>query len=76
MWTQIAALVVSLIISYLFRPKAQGPARPTLDDINAPSAKEGQKLQILFGTRTIENLNCTAFPGIRTKAIKKSGGKK
>lgn len=76
MWLQIAALVVSLVIGFLFRPKTQGPARPTLDDVNAPGAREGQNLQILLGTLTIENLNCTAFPSIRTKAIKKKGGKK
>lgn len=76
MWVQVALFVASLVISYLTRPKVKfdSPKHGTIE-VNA-IATAGVEIPVLFGSREITGQNIVWWGDTRTKAIKKSGGKK
>jgi len=78
MWWFIGILVVSMFVSYALTPKsAYTTADPaTIDDIQAPTASQGRSIPVLFGTRLIKNENVVWYGDLKTKAVKKKGGKK
>ena len=76
MWLQLAMLAVSLVASYLMRPKVQNMKPKGLDEVTAPTAEVGREIPVLFGRRVIEGANVTWFGDLRTKAVKSKGGKK
>lgn len=76
MWVQIALFVASLVISYLTRPKVKFDS-PKPEEIEAKAiATAGAEIPVLFGSREITGQNIVWWGDTRTKAIKKSGGKK
>ncbi|NLW82310.1 MAG: hypothetical protein GXY42_11655 [Desulfovibrionales bacterium] len=76
MWVQIALFVASLVISYLTRPKTNyDKPKPGTVETGAV-AQAGGEIPVLFGTRDITGQNIVWYGDIKTKAIKKSGGKK
>lgn len=76
-WNYIAYFVVSLVISYALIPKPKNNIKPAnLSDFNVPTAEEGRKIPVLFGTRDIQAPNVVWYGHLKTQAIKKKGGKK
>ena len=76
MWWFVAAVVVSVGVSYFLAPKPQSRPPAGLGEIKAPTAEEGREIPVLFGTRDIEGPNVVWYGDLRTTAIKKKGGKK
>lgn len=64
------------VISYLLQPKPPGVKASGLSDFDIPSAEEGREIPVLFGTREITGSNVVWYGDLRTKAIRKKGGKK
>jgi len=75
-WVQIALFVVSLAVSYYLQPTPDSPKAASLADFSAPTADETRPIPVLFGTRWIKGPNVVWFGDLRTRAIKKKGGKK
>lgn len=74
-WT-VVLWVATTVISYALQPKPQNAKAAMLGDFNVPTAEEGREIPVLFGTRDIEGPNVVWYGDLRTKAIKKKGGKK
>ena len=71
----IAAIVIAIVaISSIPKPETKPPA--TLEEIQAPIAKEGVEIPVLFGTKDIKGANVVWYGDLKTKAIKSAGGKK
>lgn len=76
MWWNVAIFVASLVISYLTRPKVKfDNAKPGTIEAKA-TASAGGEIPVLFGSREITGQNIVWWGDTKTKAIKKSGGKK
>lgn len=76
MWVQLALFVASLVISYLTRPKQKFDS-PKAGTVEAgATASAGGEIPVLFGSREITGQNIVWWGDTKTKAIKKSGGKK
>ncbi|HRP77205.1 MAG TPA: hypothetical protein PKZ27_16520 [Rhodocyclaceae bacterium] len=75
MWNLII-WVVTAALSFALQKKPPSQPAPMLGDIKAPTAEEGREIPVLFGTRDIEAPNVVWYGHLRTKAIKKKGGKK
>lgn len=76
MWWFVAALVIGAVYAYSQTPKTQTQKPAGLSQISAPTAEEGREIPVLFGTRDIPSANVVWYGDLKTKAIKKSGGKK
>lgn len=74
-WWAIGLFVTSLVLTYLTAPKTDnnGLEAGTLE---VPDAEEGTAIPVLFGTRNITGTKIVWFGDLKTKAIKKKGGKK
>jgi hypothetical protein len=69
------ALVVGLVLGLFLTPKPQtGRLEPR--DFEVPVSEEGRPIPWAFGTVTIGRPNVLWFGDIKTKAVKKKGGKK
>lgn len=75
-WWYVAVFVVALVVSYNAVPKPQSAKPAGLGDFNVPTAEEGREIPVLFGTRDIAGPNVVWYGDLRTKAIRKKGGKK
>jgi hypothetical protein len=76
MWFQVVLFVVSLVVSWLTRPKSNydSPSPGTVE--TGAVAEEGNVIPVLFGTRNIEGMNVVWYGDVRVIPIKKKGGKK
>jgi hypothetical protein len=76
MWVSLGLFVVSLVVSYIFRPKTTyDTPKPGKVDPTA-IATAGAEIPVLFGSREITGQNIVWWGDTKTKAVKKSGGKK
>jgi hypothetical protein len=69
MWQFIAVLVIAAY-AYSRIPKPQGPKRPGLGDIQAPTADPSRDKPVVFGTVDIKAPNTTWIGGFTTEPIK------
>lgn len=76
MFSLIGILALSYVISRAMAVKVDGPTRYGLDDVEAPTADLGGKIYVLFGTRELGSPNVVWYGDFKTKAVKKSTGKK
>ncbi len=74
MWYFVIA-IVAIAVGFLFAPKPQGQ-KMKAGTIEAPTAKEGLEIPVLFGTRLLRGPNVVWYGDIKTTAVKKKGGKK
>lgn len=74
MWYFVIA-IVAIAVGFLFAPKPQGQ-KMKAGTIEAPTAKEGLEIPVLFGTRLLRGPNVVWYGDIKTRAVKKKGGKK
>lgn len=73
---QVILWIATLVVSYALRPKPDTPARPTLGDIQAPTAEVGSEIPVLFGTREIKAPNVVWYGDMYLHPVKKKSGKK
>ncbi|HIE4485164.1 hypothetical protein ACODUI_06420 [Stenotrophomonas geniculata] len=76
MWFQIVMMVVSLVISFVFRSKPAVPKPAALEDFNVPTVEDGRECAMVFGTNWIDDPNVLFYGDLRTTPIKVKGGKK
>ena len=75
MWVFVVLLVIVVAAAVLFPPKI------TTTDVDqeafeAPTAKEGLAIPVIFGTVDIRSPNVVWYGDTRAVAIRKKGGKK
>lgn len=75
MWTQVAMLVASLVISYLTRPKPAVPKPAALDEFELPQPEEGTPQCVIFGDCWTKDWQVLSYGNLRTRAIKTKSGK-
>ena len=77
-WWALARLVIVSAISYFLTPtpKNNQPKAAGLGDFTGPTAEEGRKIPVLFGTRDLAAPNVTWYGDLKVEPIRKSGGKK
>lgn len=73
MWVQIAIMVVSALISYATRPKAEQPKPGTVE---TPVVEAGWVYRKVYGTVWIDDPQVIGFKRMGTKRIRTKGGKK
>ena len=73
---QLAVLIVSSYVSAALAPKPPKPKPAALSDFDVPTAEEGRPIPVVFGTVWVTGPNVIYYGGLRTEAIKSSGGKK
>jgi len=76
MWEYLAMLALSLVASYVMRPKTQTAPPRGLDEVTAPTAEVGREIPVLFGRRAIYGANVVWYGDLATKAVKSKGDKK
>lgn len=78
MWIQLVIAIVMLIISYLImpKPKRSDPTAQTLTDSDFPIANESDEIPVVFGEVILAAPNVVWWGDVRTREIRKSGGKK
>ena len=60
-WILAAAVVVSIAISVLLRPKIKTPKPDAAKDLDDPTADAGRPIPVVFGTITVKGLNVLWF---------------
>lgn len=76
MWLELGFFVFTMVVGYIFRPKVKYDA-PKPGTIEAKAtATAGGEIPVLFGSREITGQNIVWWGDTKTKAIKKSTGKK
>lgn len=75
-FTYIAILIVASFVSAALAPKPPPPKPASLSDFDVPTAEQGRPIPVVFGTVTITGPNVIWYGNLKTKAIKKKGGKK
>lgn len=74
MWWFIFFLAV-LFLAIALVPKPQNKT-PSVEDLEIPTAKEGDVVPVIFGTRDIKTPNVVWYGDIKTIPIKVEAGKK
>lgn len=75
MWQFIAAVAVTLIGSYVLRPKPQNQPPASVEQIKVPTAESGREFGVLFGCRYIHG-NVIWYGDLKTVPIRTKSGKK
>lgn len=75
-WYIVVAFVAAFAATAIGAPKPPKPDAATFDDFEAPVAREGDPIPVLFGTREIKGLNCVWYGDLKVIPIRKKGGKK
>lgn len=80
-WNFVIQIVISLAltaISYALapKPKVETPKAAGLDDFDLPTAEEGRPIPVVFGTVLLRGPNVVWAGDLKTKPIRKKGGKK
>jgi len=75
MWQFLAAVALTLVASYVLRPRPQTQPPAGLSEIKVTTAEDGRELGVLFGCRYI-HANVVWYGDLRTTPIKVKGGKK
>lgn len=76
MWNQVAFFAVSLVLSYLLRPKVTAPLTPAPGNLEGTTVDSSSPVPVLFGTRLLKKTNCVWYGDVGTTPIKNCGGGK
>jgi len=76
MWFQLVVTIVSALLSYLLKPKAEQPKPASLEDFSVATADEGRSIPVIFGRPTIHGPNVVWYGDLGTRPIKTKSGKK
>lgn len=60
-WILAAAVVISVALSILLRPKIKAPKPDAVTDFEDPTAEAGRPIPVAFGTITVKGLNILWF---------------
>ena len=79
--TLIAQLLIGvafLALSYILAPKPRGPRRPSVTDLQDPTAEAGRPVMVIFGSIEVRGLNIlySGQKDINVREIDAGGGKK
>lgn len=72
MYALIAIWAVTLIASYLLRPKTE-TTKHKPGNITAPTAEVGREIPVLFGTRDVKSPNCLWYGDLKTVTMDEHG---
>lgn len=78
MWNFLIMVAISAIVTYALMPRSQSPQQKpaALGDFNFPTADESRSIPVVFGTVKLADPNVVWYGDLRTRAIRKRGGKK
>ena len=71
-WIAIALYAATTILSYIFRPKPEGPAE--LDEFDFPTADNQRPIPVIFGTVLLRSPNVLWYGDLRTQEVTKNAG--
>lgn len=71
----IGGLLLTIAIVVLLKPKADSDSMKP-GDVGTPETEEGKPIGVVFGTEWVKDPNVVWFGHVKSKSIKKSGGKK
>lgn len=72
----VVMLVVALVLSYALAPKPAQPPKPSLEDLDFPTAEEGRPIPVVFGEVWISGPNILWYGDLDAVPVKVKGGKK
>lgn len=75
MWVQIAVFVVSMVVSYMMRPKPETPRPAALDEFSLPVPDEGTPQCVFFGDCWTADFQVLSYGNLRTSKIRTKSGK-
>jgi len=78
-WTlvaKIAVYVIALAVTAALKDSPDGPTPASIEDFEVPTADQSRNIPVVFGTVMVKGSNVVWWGDLRTKKIKKSGGKK
>lgn len=76
MWQFFVGIAISLLATFVLRPKPQTRPPAGLSEIQAPTAEDGREIPVLFGCRYLRGPNVVWYGDLKTEAIRVKGGKK
>lgn len=78
MYIQLIIAIIMLIVSFLLmpKPKRADASAQTLSDSDFPIASESDEIPVVFGEVVLASPNVVWWGDVRTREIRKSGGKK
>lgn len=66
---------VSYAVSVAMAPSPAEPKRPSLTDLDIPTAEPGRPIPVVFGTVTVKSPNVVWYGDLATMPVKTNGGK-
>lgn len=69
MWITLILMVISTIVSIMFRPVPVPPAAAGFADLQVPVATAGAPIPVIFGTVLIKNPNVVWFGDLTANPI-------
>lgn len=75
MWVQLVIMVLSAVVSAMLAPTPPEPKKPSLGDLNVPTADEDRVIPVVFGKVRIKGPNVVWYGDLSTVAIKGPGKK-
>lgn len=75
-WQFFVGVALSLLATFVLRPKPQTQPPAGLNEVNVPTAEDGREIPVLFGCRWVRGPNVVWYGDLNTTPIKSSGGKK
>ena len=76
MWQFFVGIAISLLATFVLRPKPQVQPPAGLNEIKLPTAEDGREIGVLFGCRRMGGPNVIRYGDLSTEPIKAKGGKK
>lgn len=76
MWQFLAAVAVSLVATFVLRPRPPSTPAPSFTDVQVPTAEDGRPMAVVFGCRVVRGPNVIDYGDFRTTPIRVKGGKK
>ena len=70
MWVYFAYFVVTLVLTVALAPRPPTPKAAGISDFTLPTADQGRKIPVLFGTCLITGSNCVWYGALKVVPIK------
>lgn len=74
-WQWVAQIALSLLLSYVLRPKPQTRPAPSLEEVEVPVAEEGKPIPVIFGRVHVQDANVVWYGNFKTDEIRQDAGK-
>lgn len=70
-WSFLVKLAITMIISYVLRPKPEKAKPALLEDFDVPVAEDGKPICVVFGRRRVADPNIVWYGDLASTAIYK-----